>query len=128
MPDFGLENTDGGKTNTVGLLGKPTVLSLLNSWSPTTSEQLRVLSELQSNTDINIYTVAIGEKTAKLKAYNTISGLQLNWLADPDSSLVDLFNPQAQPTHYFIDRKGIVQQVITGVLSQEELIQNLTKL
>ena len=125
-PDFSLENSDGGKTSTVGLLGKPTVLSFSSSWVPTSSEQTEALSKLQANKDINVVVAAIGEKLARLKAYSAISGSNLIWTADPDSILMAGFNPQAQPTHLFIDRKGVIQKIISGVLSEKELTDNLS--
>ncbi len=127
-PSFKLQNLSGNNVNSTNLLGKPTVLSVLSTWSPNTSDQLAALTKLQSNKDINIIPVGLQESVAKLQAYSAISGYQLNWLADPDSTLTDVFKVQSMPTHYFLDRKGVVKKVVTGVLSKDELLNNLTGL
>ena len=128
VPDFSLGNTNGAKTSSVGLLGKPTVLTFLSTWSPTTAEQLNALSEMQVNGDLNVLPITVGENAARLRAYAAVSGLELDWLADPDSGLVSLFSPQSQPMHYFIDRKGLIQKIIPGVLSKDEITDNLSGL
>jgi len=127
-PDFKLKNIDGQTINTVDLLGRPTVLSFMSSWAPTTSEQLPALQELSSNKDINVYAVALQQNISEIKAFKAISGYNVNWLADPDSTTSDSFSITNLPMHYFIDRRGVVKQVISGVLSKQELINMTTGL
>jgi len=128
MPSFSLSNTTGKQVNSLDFLGKPTVLSVMATWAPQTSEQLKALSDLQTNTDINVEPIASQEDAARVRVYTDISGYKLNWLVDPDSTLTKSLNFTSLPTHYFVDRKGIIKKVVTGVLSKQEILDGLANL
>ncbi len=46
---------------------------------------------------------------------------------DPDATLETLYKLNVLPTSYFIDRKGIITKVFSGVLSEKEIIDILSK-
>lgn len=125
LPSFSLEATTDKQVNSLDWLGKPTLLSFNTTWSPASSEQLEALAKLQKNPDVNVIAVGLEENANKLKAYSSIAGLELTWLADPDGSLVDDFDTRNIPVNYFIGRKGIIRQVVSGVLSEAELNNGL---
>ena len=128
LPTFSLADTNGGSANSVDWLGKPTLITFGATWSPATTEELATLSKLQTNQDINIIPIAAQERAARVRVYTAIAGYKMNWLVDPDSTLGQPFNIQSLPTHYFVDRKGIVRKVLVGVLSESEILDNLAGL
>lgn len=128
LPDLNLPGTNGGKVNSISWLGRPTLLSFMVPWLPSTSEQLQPLSELQTNKDINIVPIALQENSDKMRVYTQTAGYSLNWLVDPDSTLTDVVNIQSLPTHYFISRDGVVKKVVTGILTKQQIIDNLSSL
>ncbi len=128
LPTFTLSDTAGHAQNSVGWLGKPTVLTLLSTWSPATSEQLAALDQLAANQDINTEVIGLQENAARLRAFNAIEGSSLTWLADPTSQSIDALRAGSLPMHYFVDRKGIVREVTFGVLTYQQLIDRLTSL
>ncbi len=128
VPAFDLTNTNNQAVGATDLLGKPTVLTFISTWAPSTNEQLAALSQLQKNPDINVEPVALQQDTGQVRAYNQIAGYSLSWLSDPDSTLSGSFRIPSLPTHYFIDRKGIIRQVVSGVLSKQELLNDLSNL
>lgn len=128
MPDFTLTATDGATVHSADLLGKPTVISFGATWSPTTAEQLQALADLQPDPAFNIVPVALQDNLARVEAYNSVAGLNLRWLVDPDSTTVTAYGVQSLPTHYFVDRKGVIKQVIVGVLTKQQLIDQLSGL
>jgi peroxiredoxin len=127
-PNFMLNDTNGGSLNPTDLLGKPTVLVFGTTWSPTMSEQINVLSQLQADTDLNIVPVAVQQGAAVTQAYTTITGLNLNWLVDPSSALTVPYDIQSLPTSYFINREGVIQQVVFGVLTRQQMLTILSSL
>jgi len=127
-PEFSLNDTNGNIVNPVQLLGKPTVVTFGTTWSPGMSEQVNILSQLQSNTDLNIIPVAMQQGTAVARAYTTIAGLKLDWLVDPSGALTASYNVQSLPTSYFINREGIIQKVVIGVLGRQQMLNILTGL
>jgi hypothetical protein len=128
LPDFSLTSTNGSKMNPVDWLSKPTIVSLMTTWLPSSSEQMPVLSSLQTDKRINVIPIALQEDSAKVQVYTNVSGLKLEWLVDPDSSLTNLLNPQSIPTNYFIGRDGIIKKVIGGVLSKQQILDTLNGL
>jgi hypothetical protein len=128
IPNLTLPGTKGGNVESIAWLGRPTLLSFMVSWLPSTSEQLKALSELQTNKDINIVPIALQENSDKMSVYTQTAGYSLNWLVDPDSTLTDVVNIQSLPTHYFVNRDGVVKKVVTGILSKQQIIDELSVL
>jgi peroxiredoxin len=127
-PNFSLVDTNGTTVHAADLLGLPTIISFESTWSPTTAEQLSALASLQSKSGINVVPVALQEQPDRVRAYTDTAGVQLRWLVDPDSTLSASYHVQSLPLHYFIDRKGIIRQVVVGVLSDQEMLDRLTGL
>ncbi len=125
LPSFNLEKTSGGTINQVQLAGKPTLLSFVSTWSPASQEQFQVLDKLQQNQDLNITPIAVMESSAKIVAYKVISKLKLDYLVDPDGATINSFGYQSLPTHYFVNRKGLIKRIVVGVLSEKEIINGL---
>ncbi|MEK7594958.1 MAG: redoxin domain-containing protein [Patescibacteria group bacterium] len=127
-PDFALINTDGKVVHAADLLGRPSVLTFGATWSPTMAEQLSGLAKLQANKELNVMPVALQESASKVRAYTDIAGLDLTWLVDPDSTLTTSYGVQSLPTHYFLDRHGVIKQVIVGVLTEHQLLNIMSGL
>lgn len=128
LPAFNLINTDGQAIQPTNLLGKPSVITFGSTWSPDMSEQIAILSRLQSNKNINVVPIAFQENMPKVKANMAIANLNLTWLADPDSTLSDSYKVQSLPTHFFTDRRGKVTKVVTGMLNETQITDNLREL
>jgi len=124
-PNFNLTDTNGHKVVTTDLLGKPTSITFLSTWAPSSAEQLSALGTMQNNRDINVELVALQQNAEQVQAFDKMAGYNLTWLSDADSSLTNLFNVPSLPTHYFIDRKGIIRKVVSGVLTQQQILEDL---
>lgn len=125
LPEFSLTNTAGDNITPIELLGRPTVLTVMNTWSPESSRQAKVLSELQKNQDINIVPVALQEKAGRVGSFNSISGYDVIWLIDSDSALGSLLGPNGVPAHYFVDRRGTVKEIKYGFMDEKSIENNL---
>lgn len=121
LPNFSLPSTGGTMVSPVGLLGKPTVVTVMSTWAPTTSEQLPAIVKLQKNTDVNVVPMVLGERAGRVQAYTGRTGYDVNVVIDADATLGPVLGVPSIPTHYIVDRKGIVRQVVTGVVTIERL-------
>jgi len=128
LPTFNLPTTNGGTISSVSLLGKPTLITIGATWSPTTQDQMAILGKLQTNKYINIVPIALQESSSKVQAYMAMTGLNLNWAVDSDSISTQNFDTQYLPTHYFVNRQGIVVKVVVGTLSSQQIINMLESL
>jgi cytochrome c biogenesis protein CcmG/thiol:disulfide interchange protein DsbE len=72
--------------------------------------------------------IAEQESSGRVQAYTDIADVKLKWLVDPDSTLSASYNVQSLPMHYFVDRKGIVRQMVVGVLTQKQISDRLAAL
>jgi hypothetical protein len=125
LPNFSLPTTNGHMTTAVGLLGRPTLVTVLSTWSPATSEQLAALDKLQENHDLNVVPLVLGERTSRVQAFLGRSGYDTDVTVDADVTLGALLGTPSLPTHYLLDRKGVVQAVWTGVVPYDRLLTQL---
>lgn len=120
-PYFNLSNVSPDS-----LKGKPSVVSFINLWSPYSSGQISILNDLHSDQNYNSVIIVEGEKSAAVDVFAKSGGYSIPFIADPDATLFNTYGLSVLPTHYFIDRKGVVREVVTGVLSKTELENILT--
>lgn len=125
LPDFALETQETLVSN-ISILGKPTVMAFVSTWVPTTSDQIAVLEAFsQDYESVNVYAVAEQEGISKVETFKKRGGYKLNIVADPDGLLIQDLEIRHFPSHVFLDRKGVVQKVVVGFLTKEELVNNL---
>lgn len=120
LPYFDLNGT-----NANSLKGKPTVLTILSTWLPQASAQLSILEEFKDKDTINLLVVMSQNTPTSVDIYKKRGGYELPMVADRDGILVNPLVVNTLPSHYFMDRKGIIINIKTGVLSKEELLDNL---
>jgi len=125
VPFFNLSVAGQNTLSSDSLTGKPSVLTFLNTWSPSSTEQVSVLDKFAKNKDFNTAVITEGEKTSKAYVFEKRGGYGLSVFADPDATLAILYSLNSLPVHYFLDRKGTVKDVIYGALSEEELANTL---
>jgi hypothetical protein len=125
LPSFNLPSTGGGTVSMVGLLGKPTLVTVLSTWAPAMSEQLPALEQLQANHDLNIVPLVLGERSSRVQAYLGRAGSDLSMVIDADATLGLALGAPNLPTHYVLDRKGIVRAVFTGAVPAQVLLDKL---
>lgn len=125
LPDFKLPGLSGGAHRNLDYEGKPTVVTLLATWSPDSQEQLAALVAAQANTDVNVVPVFSQERAQQVGIYLAVSGHRLDGLVDPDGLLVPKLGVGPMPQHLFVDRTGHVKKVMLGVLSKDQLLDQL---
>lgn len=125
LPNFQLADTSGGLTRAIDLNGRPTVVSLIDSWSPDSTDQVAALAKLQRNGDIRVVPVFTHESLTLAKTFLRTGGYDLTALADPDGILTGALGAGPGPRHYLIDRSGHIKKLMVGVLSEVTLANEL---
>lgn len=125
LPSFSLDLSNGKKLSTADLYAKPTIVSFVSTWSDAGRDQLSLLSSVQSD-EINIVPVASGESLSRLRVYMALGGYTTPVLADVNNTLVQDLGVSNTPTHYFMNRRGKITKTVSGVMSYEELMNNVT--
>lgn len=125
IPDVDIKNLDSTSFETGGLAGKPTLLTFLSTWDPFTPVQLGILNSVKSKTEAALISVFPQEKASKIYIYRKRGNYDISMLADPDGLLVKPLDIQTMPLHLFLSRKGVIQKVMYGVISENEILGNL---
>jgi hypothetical protein len=125
LSQFALPLTSGTQLKTTDLYGKPTILTFINTWSDQSRDQLGILNDLHYPS-IAVIPVGSGESTARLQAYAKLAGYQLPIAVDSDNKLANELNLGTVPVTFFLDRHGVVKTVKFGVLSKQELLNNVS--
>lgn len=125
VPTFDLPKINGGIQQSIDLNGKPTVISLINTWSPTGIDQLAALAAAQKNSDVSVVPLFEGERPEAVQAYIRLSGAHLDGITDPDNTLSQSLMTGFGPRHIFVDRSGHIKKVMVGVLSEQTILREL---
>jgi len=118
-PVFTLPATDG-EFELTDTRGKPLLLTFISTWSPPSLEQLAVLNGM-TDKDTQITVVSTLETISKVSIFAKRGNYSLPIVIDADGRLIEDYSIHSLPTHYFLDRKGIVEKIMVGVLNQEEI-------
>jgi hypothetical protein len=116
---------EGRNISTISFLGKPTIYIFLSTWSPYVSQQLKFAQNLAVNPQINIVPIVSQETSTSVSVFGKRGGYSFPVYADPDGLLVKPMELSFLPTNIFVDRKGIVQKIKVGILTENELLENV---
>ena len=127
LPFFALPGDSGELVYSSSLRGVPTVVTFLSSWVPTVSEQVTELQKISSNKNYKAVVVFVQQPQSLVEIFKKRGGYSLTMIADADGELLEPLGIGSVPTHIFLDRKGKIVGVVKGVLSEQELLNELSK-
>lgn len=99
------------------------IISVLNSFSPQTFEQVRILEKISTNRNIEIIALFPLESASKIAILKKRGEYTLDMAADPTGVLIETLNPVSTPSHYFL-KQNVLQQVKYGLLTDQDLGDN----
>ena len=112
-PDFTLPDLGGARVKLSDLRGKKAVfLNFWASWCPSCQEEMPTLERLYQEfkpRDLEILAVSIDQVKVDVGRLMKGHGVTFPALLDPDGTVARTYRVTKIPTHYFIDRHGIVQ-------------------
>lgn len=123
LPEFVLQSGQTTVTSST-IIGKQTILTLLNTWFPQAAAQLTILEDITETGGITPLVVIPQETRSKVASYQRRGGYSIAMVADPDGIFVDLLPYLTIPQHIFINRNGTVTKVLYGLLSAKDLVDN----
>lgn len=117
-PEFSLPSTNGNTFDLLSTQGKPSVITFVSTWSPPALDQLSYLDTLG---DISHVVINEQEKLSPSTVFVKRGGYTFPFVTDEDGVLIEKYNVQSYPTHYFLDRAGIIRDIYVGVLTDGEI-------
>ncbi|WP_178075890.1 TlpA family protein disulfide reductase [Paenibacillus oralis] len=131
-PSFSLTGLDGKRYDVGGKRDKPLLLNFWASWCDPCKEEapelVKLADKYKDSLDVYGVNVTFYDKLDDAKAFVQNYGYTFPVLLDEKEKVYSQFNGVAFPTNVLIDENGIIQDVILGVISPEELEAKIKKL
>jgi len=120
-PDFYATTVDGRTIRLSDLKGKPVWLTFGASWcQPCRAENpdINAVYEKSRAIGLEVLAIFISEDAGTVRDYADRVGLKYDKIADPDTTLASQYRILGIPSHFFIDRAGVLKEIKIGSLDQ----------
>jgi peroxiredoxin len=121
MP-FQLKTLDGKSISLVSYRGTPLMINFFASWCDPCREEMPLINELaaQSENDgYKVLAIAVEDSRAAVTQYAKESKLVFPVALDLNSTVKRAYRIFGPPATFFIDRQGIIRDIIIGPLTPE---------
>lgn len=126
-PAFTLTSLDGKAMSLGALQGQPVVLLFWADWCPECQDALQHLASLKARLradQLQFLAINIMQPPETVAESARRYAGAMTFLLDTDAAVSKLYNVQAAPTYFFIDRDGIVIGRVSGA-GRERLVEGL---
>ncbi len=128
-PNITLNTLDGNKVALSDLRGKVVLINFWASWCPPCKEEMQAIQHTyQADRDQGLVVLAVNttfeDDTTAARKFAQAEGLTFTLLTDPVGDAFRLYQIEALPTSFFIDRQGEISDVVIGGPMAEALIRS----
>jgi peroxiredoxin len=135
-PDFTLAALDGQPVRLSDLKGTPVVLNFWATWCGPCRAEMPALQESYAEANGSFVILGINSEGTQAETARRLSrdfrdelGLTFPILLDtPDTEVFNQYRLRGLPDTFFIDRDGVVRDVVVGPLSREAMDEKLEAL
>ena len=129
---FELKTLDATKSYKMSdFKGDVILLNLWASWCSSCKKEMPEFFQLQNRykTGFKIVTVSIDKNSKNsidfLKSVESDTGMKTPFISlyDPEKSLAKAYRAKGMPSSYLIDKDGVIQDVMVGSLSHDDIMQ-----
>jgi cytochrome c biogenesis protein CcmG, thiol:disulfide interchange protein DsbE len=129
-PDWSEPEAGGGTLALSSLKGKAVYLNFFASWCPPCNEEAPAINALQKKygpRGLQVVGVDVLENEASAEKFRNEHRLLYPALVD-SGTLRDQYDINGLPVHVFIDRSGVVKNIVVGELSPAEMDENVQRI
>ena len=129
-PNWTEAKAGGGTLELASLKGKAVYLNFFATWCPPCNEEAPAIDALQhkyASQGLQVVGVDVLENAAAAAKFRDEHKLSYPALVD-SGTLRDEYNINGLPVHVFIDRAGIVKNIVVGELSPSEMDENVQRI
>jgi cytochrome c biogenesis protein CcmG/thiol:disulfide interchange protein DsbE len=128
-PDFSLNTPDGQSISLSELRGRPVLVNLWTSWCPPCRAEMPAMQnayEAYHDQGFEILAVNATNQDSQQDAIDFAGqyGLTFPILLDTSGEVSGLYQLRSLPTSFFIDRNGVIQDVVIGGPMSEALLRS----
>jgi peroxiredoxin len=122
-PEFSLEEMNGESVSLSSLRGRPVLINFWASWCPPCRSEMPAMQELFAEFADQGFTILAVNATnqddlSEMKRFVEDNQLQFPILLDQSGTVANLYNLQSLPTSLFINKEGIVENLVIGGMSE----------
>lgn len=125
-PDFVAVSPQGEVIHLSDYRGQPVWLNFWGSWCPPCRAEMpdiQTAYEQLGPQGLTLLAVSLGDKPSEAINFAKLNGVTFTILLDPDRTLTSPTYPIYNfPTHIFIDKDGIVRNIVLSEMSAEQAI------
>jgi peroxiredoxin len=135
-PDFALPDLDGAVVRLSDLRGKPVLLNFWATWCGPCKREMPDIQQAYTQAHGELVVLAINAEgttpeLARRLARDFRDELNLTFpilFDSPDTDVLNQYRLTGLPNSFFIDRNGIIQEIVIGPLSKKALDEKLETL
>ena len=127
-PDFELPNLDGKVVKLSDFKGQPVWINFWASWCPpcrAETPDVEAAYKAKHPQGLTLLAISIGEDAASVRGYVQSAGMTSTVLVDSSEVVASRYRVNGIPTHLFVDKDGIVRDLVSGGLSRSSIDQRL---
>ncbi|MBT3313029.1 MAG: redoxin domain-containing protein, partial [Anaerolineae bacterium] len=127
-PDFTLETLEGESVTLSDLRGKVVLLNFWATWCPPCRAEMPAFQEAYIDYEDKDFVIVAVNATLQdnpndIRDFITEFGLSFPILLDAEGEANRLYQVQSLPTSFFIDKEGVISEVVIGGPIAEALIR-----
>jgi peroxiredoxin len=126
---FDLKTLDGKSISLTSYRGKPLMINFFATWCDPCREEMPLINELAAQAGKNAYSVlaiAVEDSRAAVTEYVKESKLIFPIALDLNSTVKRAYRIFGPPATFFIDRQGIIRDIVIGPLTPERASTAIT--
>lgn len=128
--DFQLQTLDGKTVKLSDFRGKPVLLNFWTTWCPPCRFEVPFLQQINDSyaaKGLVMLAVDVGENSTIIKNFMTSLNVSLTVPMDTDGKVAKAYSITTIPRTFFIDKNGIIRQIIPGAFPDKAAIENELK-
>lgn len=127
-PDFSLQSLTGENIRLADLRGQAVLVNLWAAWCPPCRAEMPALQKMYDEYKGQGFTVLavnmnFQDDPAAVRPFVRQYGLTFPVLLDSDGNVARLYELRSLPSSFFIDRQGVVREVVIGGPMSEALLR-----
>lgn len=129
-PNFALNDTEGNRVELADLRGKVVVINFWATWCGPCKQEFPELQKASARQGSDVVVLALdqAESVGKVTQFRDQFGATFTILLDTTNAVADSYGLSGIPDTIFIDRAGIVRDVVAGPLSAGSFQYKITEL
>jgi peroxiredoxin len=132
-PQFNLPDLNGKYIKLSNFSGQPIIIIFWNTWSKESTDQIKILDDYiqhstKESTFLKVIAISSQEDESVIRSFFERGKYDLVTLVDKTGDVSTTYNVKSAPTLYFVDTKGFIREIYTGMLSEVNIHKKVDNL